>query len=111
MFRNYIKIGFRNLVKNRVYTLINISGLAIGLACFILIALYIHHETGFDTIYDNADNIYRINTHVDVNGASNVYPSAHYPAVFDMVQDYPEAVKATTMYRMFFLSNTVPKVR
>jgi putative ABC transport system permease protein len=111
MFRNYIKIGFRNLVKNRVYTLINISGLAIGLACFILIALYIRHETGFDTMYDNADNIYRINTHVDVNGASNVYPSAHYPAVFDMVQDYPEAVNATTMYRMFFLSNAVPKVR
>ncbi|MBL0742491.1 ABC transporter permease [Chryseolinea lacunae] len=111
MFRNYITIGLRNLVKNKVYTFINISGLAIGLACFILIALYIRDETGYDTGYANADNIYRINTHVDVNGVSNNYPTAHYPAAFDMVQDYPEAVNATTLYRMFYLSNVLPKVR
>ena len=111
MFRNYIKIGVRNLVKNKVYTLINISGLAIGLACFILIALYIKNETGFDKIYSNADNIYRVNTHVDVNGISNKYPTAHYPAVFDMVRDYPEAVNATTLYRTFYLSNVLPKIK
>lgn len=111
MFRNYFKIGFRSLIKNKVYTLINISGLAIGLSCFILIALYIKNETGYDKFYANADNIYRINTHVDVNGISNKYPTAHYPAAFDMVQDYPEAVKATSLYRTFYLSNVLPKIK
>jgi len=111
MFRNYFKIGFSSLIKNKVYTLINISGLAIGLSCFILIALYIKNETGYDKFYINAGNIYRINTHVDVNGISNSYPAAHYPAAFDIVQDYPEAINATTLYRAFYLSNVLPKIK
>ena len=111
MFRSYFKIGFRSLIKNKVYTFINVAGLAIGLACFILIAIYVRHETGYDTFFTNAANIYRINTHVDVNGVSNHYPAAHYPAAFDIVDDYPEAVNATTLYRAFYLSNVVPKIR
>jgi putative ABC transport system permease protein len=111
MFRNYFKIGLRSLVKNKIYTVINISGLAIGLSCFILITLYIKNETGYDKFYDNNDNIYRINTHVDVNGISNNYPTAHYPAAFDMTRDYPEVVKATTLYRTFYLSNVLPKIK
>jgi len=111
MVGNYFKIGVRTLIKSKVYTLINISGLAIGLASFILIALYIRNETGYDKFYRQAENIYRINTHVDVNGISNNYPTAHYPAAFDMVRDYPEAVNATTIYRAFYLSNVLPKIK
>lgn len=111
MLRNYLKIAFRSITKNKVYTFINVSGLAIGLCCFILIGLYVRHETGYDKLYTNAPNIYRINTHVDVNGISNNYPSAHYPAAFDMVQDYPEVINATTLYRAFYLSNVLPKIR
>lgn len=111
MFRNYFKIGLRSLLKNKVYTAINISGLAIGLSCFILIALYVKNEAGYDTFYSQADNIYRINTHVDVNGMSNNYPTAHYPAAFDMVRDYPEAVNGTTLYRTFYLSNVLPRIK
>ncbi|HTF19326.1 MAG TPA: ABC transporter permease, partial [Chryseolinea sp.] len=111
MFRSYFKIGFRSLIKNKVYTLINVAGLAIGLACFILIAVYVRHETGYDTSFANVRNTYRLNTHVDVNGVSNHYPAAHYPAAFDMVDDYPEVVNATTLYRTFYLSNVLPKIR
>src|SRR5688572_6036600 len=111
MFRNYLKIGVRNLIKNKVYTLINISGLAIGLSCFILIALYIKNETSYDRFYPNADNTYRILTHVDVNGTSNHFPTAHYPAAFDMVRDYPEVINATTLYRTFYLSSFLPKLK
>jgi putative ABC transport system permease protein len=111
MIRNYFKIAFRNLTRHRLYTAINISGLAIGLACFILIGLYVQRETSFDRFIPNAENIYRLNTHVDVNGAQNRYPAAHYPAAFDMVDDYPDVVQATTLYRPFYLSNTVPKIR
>ncbi|MEJ1241277.1 ABC transporter permease [Chryseolinea sp. T2] len=111
MFRSYFKIGFRSLIKNKVYTFINVAGLSIGIACFILIAIYVRHETGYDTEFANASKIYRINTHVDVNGISNHYPAAHYPAAFDMVDDYPEVVNATTLYRAFYLSNVLPKIR
>ncbi len=111
MFRNYLRIGFRNLIKNKVYTFINISGLAIGLSCFILISIYIKNEIGYDKFYTHADQIYRLNTHVDVNGISNHYPTAHYPAAFDMVRDYPEVTKATSLYRTFYLSQVLPRLK
>jgi putative ABC transport system permease protein len=111
MLKNYLLIGVRNLIKSKVYTLINVSGLAIGLSCFVLIALYIKNETSYDKFYLNADNIHRVVTHVDVNGISNHFPTAHYPAAFDIVRDYPEAVNATTLYRTFYLSNFLPKLK
>jgi len=111
MLKNYLQIALRSLLKNKAYTIINITGLAIGLACFVLIAIYIRNEINYDRFFSNADNIYRVNTHVDVNGISNSYPSAHYPACFDMVKDYPEVVNATTMYKAFYLSSVQPKIK
>lgn len=111
MLKNYLLIATRSLLKNKAYTIINITGLAIGLACFVLIAIYIRNEINYDRFFSNADNIYRVNTHVDVNGISNSYPSAHYPACFDMTRDYPEVVNATTMYKAFYLSNVQPKIK
>jgi len=111
MLKNYLQIALRSLLKNKAYTVINITGLAIGLACFVLIAIYIRNEINYDRFFSNADNIYRVNTHVDVNGISNNYPSAHYPACFDMVKDYPEVVNATTMYKAFYLSSVQPKIK
>ncbi|MDR8393443.1 ABC transporter permease [Aliifodinibius sp. S!AR15-10] len=59
MLKNYIKIAFRNLFKHKVFSLINIVGLAVGIACCILIALYIHHEWSFDQFHAESDRIYR----------------------------------------------------
>ncbi|MEL6919001.1 MAG: ABC transporter permease, partial [Bacteroidota bacterium] len=63
MFRNYIKIAWRNLLKNKVYSLINIGGLAIGMACFLLIASYIKNELSYDTYHAKAEKIYRVVHH------------------------------------------------
>lgn len=111
MLLNYFRIGFRNLLKNKIYSIINIAGLAIGLACFVLIMIYVRHETGYDRGFARAADIYRVNTQVDVNGVSNKYPAAHYPAAFDMARDYPEVIQATTLYRAFYLSSVLPRVR
>src|SRR5690242_5572787 len=111
MILNYLKIGLRGLARNRIYTIINVTGLAIGLGCFALIAIYVRDEISYDVFYPNTSNIYRINTHVDVNGVSNTYPAAHYPAAHDIVKDFPEAIRATTMYKAFYLSNVVPTIR
>ena len=60
MFKSYIKIAFRNLLKNRVYSIINISGLAIGMAATILIALWIFDELNRDNYFENKETISQI---------------------------------------------------
>ena len=60
MFKNYFKIAWRNLVKSKVFSFINIFGLTIGLVCCMLISLYIQHELSYDTYHANKDRIYQI---------------------------------------------------
>ena len=60
MFKNYLKIAFRNLRKQKGFTFINIAGLAIGLTCFLLIGLYVKDELSYDRFNKNADRIYRV---------------------------------------------------
>ncbi|MEJ2614183.1 MAG: ABC transporter permease [Ignavibacteriaceae bacterium] len=63
MFKNYLKIAFRNLIKHKRYSLINILGLGIGLACFILIMLWVQDELSYDRFHKNSDNIYVVIRH------------------------------------------------
>jgi putative ABC transport system permease protein len=60
MIKNYFKTAFRNLSRNKIYSFINISGLSIGLACAMLILLYVKDEVSFDKFHKNVNNIYRI---------------------------------------------------
>ena len=60
MFRNYFKTAWRNLVRNKVFSFINIAGLSIGLACCMLILLYNKDEVSYDRFHDNVQDIYRI---------------------------------------------------
>ena len=60
MVKNYLMIAWRNLVKNKIFSLINIAGLSIGLACAMLILLYVKDEVSFDRFHKNVNNIYRI---------------------------------------------------
>jgi len=60
MFKNYFRTAFRNLARNKVYSFINIAGLSIGLACAMLIMLYVKDEVSFDRFHKNVNNIYRI---------------------------------------------------
>ena len=60
MFKNYFKTAFRNLARNKVYSFINIAGLSLGLACAMLIMLYVKDEVSFDRFHKNVNDIYRI---------------------------------------------------
>ncbi|HZY36725.1 MAG TPA: ABC transporter permease [Mucilaginibacter sp.] len=77
MIRNYIKIAWRNLVRNKVSSIINISGLAIGLACVMLIGLYVKDELGYDHIFKDTNRIYRVNTHEKI--ANDEFVAGHTP--------------------------------
>ena len=60
MFRHNFTVAIRNLKKNMVFSLINVLGLTIGLAAFVLITLYVYHELSYDRYNVKADRIYRI---------------------------------------------------
>jgi len=60
MLTNYFKTAFRNLARNKIYSVINIAGLSIGLACAMLIMLYVKDEASFDRFHKNVNNIYRV---------------------------------------------------
>src|SRR5882762_2747919 len=60
MIKNYFKIAFRNIIRHKAYSIINISGLAIGMACSILILLWVQNELSYDRFHKNADQLYRL---------------------------------------------------
>src|SRR5438552_623539 len=69
MFKNYLTVAFRNLLRNKIYAFINIAGLSIGLACAMLILLYVKDEVSYDRFHANVNNIYRVVTqNIDKNG-------------------------------------------
>jgi putative ABC transport system permease protein len=68
MIKNYIKIALRNLIRQKLFSLINISGLAIGLAVCMLIMLYVAHEHSYDRFHKNADRIFLLTEHLNMQG-------------------------------------------
>lgn len=60
MFKNFLKIAFRNIVRYKGYSLLIIEGLAVGMGLFILTALYAEHEFSFDSFHKNADRVYSL---------------------------------------------------
>ena len=98
MFSNYLKIAWRNLLKNKTFSLINIIGLASGLASFILITLYITDELRYDRYHEKADRIYRINSDIRFGGtALNMAVSAD-PMGATLKKDYPQVEQFARIY-------------
>ena len=98
MLKNYLKIALRNISRNKLYSGLNIVGLAIGLACCILILLYVHDELSYDRFHDNADNIYRVvPTFVTQERTMNLATNAHVfgPMLKDEFPEVLEYVRFT----------------
>ena len=98
MIQNYLKIALRIIKRHKGYSFINIFGLAIGIACFILIMLYVHFEFSFDRFHKNKNTIYRIYVHTPGkefkgNDYQAVTPAPLGPA---LMNECPEVVNATT---------------
>ncbi len=91
MLKNYLTVAFRNLIKNRLYTAINIFGLAVGLASCILILLYVQHETSYDEWFPDAERIYQVHTRFDIPGRESFAAGqAPGPAMEAMQKDFSE---------------------
>ncbi len=94
MFQNYLKIALRNLLRHKAYTVINIAGLSVGMACCALMLLYIRDELRYDRFHRRAEHIYRVvTTERDQHGA-NTFPGTPAPMAPALKQEYPEVRQA-----------------
>lgn len=94
MFIHYIKIAFRNMQKQKMYSIINIGGFAIGIAACLLIALYIQHETSYDADNPNKDRVYRIVGEATMDGVKSSGVGFPAPMAKALLNDFPELEKA-----------------
>ncbi|MFC2157059.1 ABC transporter permease [Acidobacteriota bacterium] len=91
---SYIKIVIRKIKRQKGYSILNIAGLSIGLACCILMVLYIHSELSFDTFHENADRIYVLGVSSERDGYEFRSTSSNATAAAVLQKDYPEVAQA-----------------
>ena len=104
MFQNYLKIAFRNLLKHKRYSLINILGLSVAIAYSIVAYLNYDYNASFNQNYENADEIYRVKTIKLQNGKEQKWAIAPRPLAEALVQDFPaieNAVRITMADAVF----------
>ncbi|WP_228850400.1 ABC transporter permease [Aegicerativicinus sediminis] len=105
MFINYLKIAWRNLWKSKFFSFLNVFGLALGLACFILIGMYVTDELSYDKFYDKADRIFRINSDIRIGGTELILSQSADPMGATLKNDYPQVEEYVRFY-----SSTGPKL-
>jgi putative ABC transport system permease protein len=95
MLKNYITIAIRNLARHKVYSFINIAGLAIGMACCALIMLYVQHELRYDDFHSKGDRIYRVwREFLGDDGSVRFHPGVSGPLAPALMRDFPEVENA-----------------
>ncbi|MCJ7581339.1 MAG: ABC transporter permease [Candidatus Aminicenantes bacterium] len=90
MLNNYLKIALRNIKRHKGYSIINISGLAIGMACCILILMYVTDELSYDKFHEKSDRIYRINAISSIGTTSRLYAFVPPPLAKGLAESIPE---------------------
>lgn len=103
MFRNYIKIAWRGILRNRMQTGINLLGLTVGIASCLCILVYVFSQMGYDTGYTDADSLYRVRTmikHENNDSPDSNLASAGPPIAFALKEDFPEILEACRVVHM-----------
>lgn len=98
MFKNHLKIAFRNIKKHKAFSAINIVGLAVGIACSILIWLFVSHERSYDRFHEKADRIYRLALRASL-GDTKINQTQTSSEVFRrLVAEFPEIEKGVKFF-------------
>ena len=98
MLSNYLKIVFRNIKRQKIYSIINISGLSIGLLTCILMLLYVNDELNYDKFHTKGDNIYRIVRDLDYGEYKGKYATSFAPFSSVLLNDYSGIVKKAVRF-------------
>ena len=101
MYSNYLTTVLRSIWKYKVYSAINILGLAIGIAASLLILMYVRYELSFDRYHENLDRIYRINLHGSLMGQEIDAATSPYPLAATLVNEFPEVENAVRVRPLF----------
>lgn len=101
MLRNYFTIAWRNLVRNKIYSILNLAGLAVGLCCFLLITLYVIQECSYDRFNRRAADIYRVNEDIRWGGQDDFESQSADPVGALLKKDYPQVEEYTRVYNQF----------
>lgn len=104
MLKHFLLITIRNLARHLNFSIINIGGLAIGLASFIFIVLYITDELKYDRFHEKADKIYRVNRFYNSNDVNEDAATCSFPFAPTLQMDYPGMVKNTCRFFNFMVS-------
>lgn len=99
MFKHYLKIAVRSLMRDRMYSLINLFGLTVGVTCFIFISLYVKFEMSYDQHHEKIDRIYRVlNNEEEIESKeTEIYTLSPVPLFTSMKKDFPEVEEITTI--------------
>ncbi|MBX2897401.1 MAG: ABC transporter permease [Cyclobacteriaceae bacterium] len=92
MYRSYLKIGWRNLLKSKIHAFINISGLTLGIVSVFFMAMFVKHELGYDRHYPQPENLYRITVE-----SENPQTRTPHPMAQALVDDFPEVESAVSL--------------
>jgi putative ABC transport system permease protein len=95
MIRNFLKTTIRNIAKHRAYSVINIAGLAIGMACCIMIMLWVADELSYDRFHDNADQVYRVILNEELSDQTRHIWKSPPPLAEGLKTDFPDIVLST----------------
>lgn len=98
MIKTYIKIAWRNLLKNKGFTAINIIGLSLGIGCFVTIAMFVTDELSYDRFNEKADRIYRINSDIQFGGTDLSMSVSADPMGETLKNDYPDVEQYVRLY-------------
>lgn len=98
MIKNYLKIAWRTLLKNKGVTLINVIGLSMGLGCFIIIAMYVVDELSYDRYNTKAERVYRVNSDLKIGGTELIMAVSSDPMGETLKKDYPEVEEFVRFY-------------
>jgi putative ABC transport system permease protein len=100
MFKNYLLITIRNLFRNKIYSFINIAGLAVGMTSFILISLWVQDELSYDGFHENIDNLYRVVDYEKYSNGEEIFFSQNSALLGPILKSkYPEIIDFTRFRR------------
>ena len=95
MIKNYIKIALRSMLRNKAYAAINISGLSVGVACCLMLALYIQDELSYDQHHTELQNLYRVTTHMQRDKDMRPMHRTSPPVIWGIKDEIPEIETVT----------------
>jgi putative ABC transport system permease protein len=102
MLKNYLKIAFRNLWRNKVFSIINISGLALGICCCGLIMMYVQHELSYDQYHRHSDRVYRVAINIQMANQPEMKFAAVMPPLAPvLIKDYPQVEQVVRILNTF----------